>query len=257
MSPHSSYIHHLRERAKELACLYAIDKTLHDKSLSLQRICYEIVRALPQGWQYPGICQVQIEMDNQQFSSPGYYHIHNKMEAIVSVDNQKRGAIRVMYTCADYHFLPQEQELLCTVAGWLGNALFQRELKGVFEPKDQQEVKEPEWEWRWRAAQQMANGCRENKWLIHGIFIIGSVREQTAAAESDIDLIVHIADEEQRTVISAFFDGWQWALGAFAPSKNAYNCLLDVKIFTDEDLLNNPSFAALIQEKNASSTRLL
>ena len=47
----------LHERAKELGCLYKIEELLGDPNRGVEDVFNDVIEAIPQGWQYPEICQ--------------------------------------------------------------------------------------------------------------------------------------------------------------------------------------------------------
>ena len=46
-------IHSLRERAKELRCLYAIDNVLTDRAQAPAKAFEAVLKEIPEGWQRP------------------------------------------------------------------------------------------------------------------------------------------------------------------------------------------------------------
>jgi hypothetical protein len=50
----------LKERAKELNCLYEVEEIMSEPNLPLEEIFRRIVERIPAGWQYPDVCQAQI-----------------------------------------------------------------------------------------------------------------------------------------------------------------------------------------------------
>lgn len=62
----------LKERAKELNCMYQVEEVLGNRRLSLAEIFEEIIRIIPSGWQYPEICRARIVFENKSFQSPDY-----------------------------------------------------------------------------------------------------------------------------------------------------------------------------------------
>jgi len=50
-------LHDLRERAKELNCLYEVQEILGAPGITIEEIFRRVIEALPPGWQYPDICQ--------------------------------------------------------------------------------------------------------------------------------------------------------------------------------------------------------
>ena len=51
----------LKERAKELNCLYSVEEILSKNNISLPEALQKIVNAIPPGWQYPDVCEAIIE----------------------------------------------------------------------------------------------------------------------------------------------------------------------------------------------------
>lgn len=262
MTPYTHSLHHLKEREKELLSLYRIDKILRNDTYTLERMCYEVVSALPDAFQYPGLCEVQIKWDERSFSSPDFGDTGNRVEKPVLVDGEERGSLRVIYRAGEDEraFLPQEEQLISTLAAWLGDAIFKKELRQWFEQQegvgaslnDQPE----EWVWREEAARKMIQGLSPQMPKIAAVYLIGSVRERTAGPESDIDIVVHVKTESVITTLKAYFAGWEEALFAFPPNGIPLKQLVDVHFLTDNDLEKNLSFASMITGVNSQATRL-
>jgi len=262
MIAHTHSLHHLKEREKELSGLYRVDKILRNQSFTLERMCYEVVCALPDAFQYPGLCEVQIIWDERSFSSHNYSDTGNGLEKPVLVDGEVRGSLRVVYRAkkSERAFLPQEEKLLSTLALWLGDVIFKKELRQWFENQEEgigvSEKESEEWEWREKAARKMAEGLPLANLKVTGLYLIGSVRERTAGPESDIDLVVHVNSQTSIASINAYFFGWEHALLAFPPNGITLKRLIDVHVLTDNDLEKNLSFASMISGVNPQSTRL-
>lgn len=110
-------INELKERAKELNCLYQIQELLSDLNLTEEEISKGIIKVIPQGWQYPEICTVKITYRNSVFQSPDYKETSWVLESDVIVQDEKLGNIQVFYTeerpVCDYGpFLKEEKNLL-------------------------------------------------------------------------------------------------------------------------------------------------
>ena len=69
--PSDQLLQILRERAKELNCLYQIEELLANDALSLQEVFEGIIKTIPSGWQYPEICQARIIYDNATYKTGG------------------------------------------------------------------------------------------------------------------------------------------------------------------------------------------
>ena len=88
----------LKERAKELNCLYEVEEIMSKPNLPLEDVFRRIVHTLPAGWQYPDACQARItygdfEAQTQSFrDSPWVQH------ADILVQDEVVGRISVCYT---------------------------------------------------------------------------------------------------------------------------------------------------------------
>ena len=62
----------LRERVKELNCLYGISKLVQDTDLSLREILQGTLERIPPAWQYPEITRARITLAGQAYETPGF-----------------------------------------------------------------------------------------------------------------------------------------------------------------------------------------
>ncbi|MBN2350408.1 MAG: nucleotidyltransferase domain-containing protein [Bacteroidales bacterium] len=141
----------LKERAKELSCLYEVQELLNDRERSLDEVFYEIVKILPQGWQYPDICKAQIIYHGIVYQSYEFKKTKWSLDADIVLQDEVIGAISVFYSerrPAEHigPFLKEEQKLINTIAAQIGSYLLHLQLKSVF--KDAENVvkeTKPEW----------------------------------------------------------------------------------------------------------------
>lgn len=111
--------HELRERIKELQCLYAVARIGQHPELGLEAMLTAIVRTIPQGWQYPDHLQVSLVVDGTdhgQALSP-----IRTMQAPIIMDHEVRGQLTVGYPNEMDHgggvlYLPEEQDLIDRLA---------------------------------------------------------------------------------------------------------------------------------------------
>ncbi len=111
----------LRERVKELTCLYGIAQTVERYGTSLDEILNRTVNLLPPAWQYPQIAQARILLNEKQYLTPGFKSGLQKQTADIVVKGIKRGYIEVVYTekkpiIGEGPFLKEERHLIDTVA---------------------------------------------------------------------------------------------------------------------------------------------
>jgi signal transduction histidine kinase len=116
----------LKERIKELECLYNVSRefTVNETIVAaVQQCCDHITH----GFQFPGHCSAQIELDRKDYFSSNY----NKLGEVKSVlqvqikdaNNNYRGKIEVHYHRKKEKFLPEEKRLLNEIAGKISREL--------------------------------------------------------------------------------------------------------------------------------------
>ena len=131
-------VYELKERAKELNCLYEVQEILNRHDQPLEEIFSSIIREIPPGWQYPDICQAEIQYGEMLFRSPGFIESPWIQSADIIVQDTIVGRISVSYTkempqLDEGPFLREERRLINTIADQLGYFLLHRRLSGFFE----------------------------------------------------------------------------------------------------------------------------
>ncbi len=121
----------LRERVKELSCLYGIVHQVAKADLSLNEILQNIVLLLPPGWLYPDDTAARISFDDMVVASPDFDRVVQRMTSDILVDDAVRGCIEVGYTSRkprldEGPFLKEERNLLNTIARELSFIIEQR-----------------------------------------------------------------------------------------------------------------------------------
>jgi len=121
----------LRERVKELTCLYGIARLVAHAELSLEEMLQSAVELLPPGWLYPKDAAARVVLDVRSFATAGVDEIVQKMSSDIVIDGQKRGFVEVGYTVEkppidEGPFMLEESHLLDTVARELAFAIEQK-----------------------------------------------------------------------------------------------------------------------------------
>ncbi len=111
----------LRERVKELTCLYGIGRIAQVPSLSLPEALQRIVELLPPAWQFPEIACARITLDGRAWTTPGFRDGPRRQTAGLPINGKPRGMVEVVYTeerpeFAEGPFLAEERSLIDTVA---------------------------------------------------------------------------------------------------------------------------------------------
>ena len=87
----------LKERAKELNCLYKVQELLHSRELSQEDIFRGIIKAIAPGWQYPEICQSRIMIRDKEYYSHAYEESKWFLSSDINVQEEKIGELSVSY----------------------------------------------------------------------------------------------------------------------------------------------------------------
>jgi len=111
----------LRERVKELTCLYGIARLASKPEITLEGILRGIVELLPSAWLYPEIACARIVMDGHSYSTPRFREGKWKQSADIVVHEEIRGRVEIFYAekrpdLDEGPFMREERNLLDTVA---------------------------------------------------------------------------------------------------------------------------------------------
>ncbi|MCC7387477.1 MAG: hypothetical protein IT431_01785 [Phycisphaerales bacterium] len=126
--PLDSILASLKERAKELACLYRIDELVGNAGALDADVFEQVVRAIPPGWQFPGICEARLTVGLDRYSTDRFNRAVATMSSPVEVENEPVGTVAVAYTepCPESDegpFLKEERRLIDAVAQRIGHAI--------------------------------------------------------------------------------------------------------------------------------------
>jgi hypothetical protein len=144
-------IRDLRERAKEIKCLYQIQELLSDQKINTEILCKKIVAILPEGFQYPDVCKAKIIFGGKKFFVSKFDETEWELSTNVVIRDEIAGQIKVFYTEErpdedEGAFLKEERKLLDSIAEQFGMQILHKQLKTVFE-EGQLKVKEKKSEW--------------------------------------------------------------------------------------------------------------
>lgn len=112
----------LRERVKELTCLYGIAQIGSDPGVSFESKLIRIVRLLPSAWQYPKHACARVAIDEQVFQTPGFRDGSHRQTAVIRVAGKNRGSVEIHYRdgrslLQRNPFLLEEKNLIENIAG--------------------------------------------------------------------------------------------------------------------------------------------
>jgi DNA-binding CsgD family transcriptional regulator len=115
----------LRERIKELNCLYGIAQLAERYSESIEELLNHLVELLPLSWQYPDITCARIVFDGRTYKSRRFKITAWRQESQVLVYNEPLGEVAIFYLEAraaadEGPFLKEERIMLDEVARRIG-----------------------------------------------------------------------------------------------------------------------------------------
>lgn len=118
-------IHDLRERVKELNCLYGLSRLGNQPFLSVEGLLREAANLLPPAFRYPQATRARIRLGNREFRSSGFCRSRWCIRAPLLVDGRLSGSVEVFSGAGNLvqstsPFLPGEQEMLDAYAVQLG-----------------------------------------------------------------------------------------------------------------------------------------
>jgi hypothetical protein len=124
----------LRERIKELQCLYGAFKLLNQAEAPLDRTLQAVVDLMPGGWQYPESACARLILGDREYRSERYRPSDWKLSAPIVVNKEAVGTVEIAYLdqrpeCARGPFLEEEAYLLEALASLVGQILQRKMLE--------------------------------------------------------------------------------------------------------------------------------
>ena len=117
--------HALRERIKELNCLYGISQMAERHLYSLEDLLEELVGFLPYSWQYPDITCARILFKERTYTSDGFKVTSWRQSSRIYMYHEAVGECAIFYleerpAADEGPFLKEERALLDAVAEQIG-----------------------------------------------------------------------------------------------------------------------------------------
>lgn len=215
----------LRERAKELRCLYRVNEIVSRRGQPPARTFLAVLEAIPDGWQRPDSTGSRIEYLGRSYVGPGYSSAGLSLSEPIRLNQVEVGRIEVSDAFADdagaATFLEEEKELLRNIALRLGEYLEWKHTELLGEMATATDV---HWRWRDRYAEALAASLDADRFGVAGLYLYGSTENGNAGPGSDIDLlIVCCGTETQREWLSHWLEGWSLCLAELALQHTGYD----------------------------------
>jgi signal transduction histidine kinase len=202
----------LRERVKELDCLYAITRLSQRQELALDDILAGAVSIVARAWQYPEITCARVTVGGRSCATPNARKPRRRQLSPIYVRGEAVGRLEVGYLedrpdCDEGPFLREERHLLNAVADHIGRILEARQNEDRLRALSRELIKAQETE-RQRIARELHdNAAQELSMLRMGMETLPERIAECAgeagrdAAESARELCARLG-----TVISSLRD---------------------------------------------------
>ena len=110
----------LKERVKELDCLYHISDIAHQPDLEPREILSRVIEIIPAAMQYPELCSVRLAFDGSSLSTRATAGGDVSINSEIVVNYVNRGVLEAFYSKPEQGetplFLPEEERLLSSIA---------------------------------------------------------------------------------------------------------------------------------------------
>jgi len=128
----------LKERVKELNCLYSLTSVVKDNNLSFDEALQKIITLIPPAWQYPDITCAKITIDGRKYKTKNYKETKWSQVSNIISNNKKIGTLEVYYNeerpeIDEGPFLIDERRLIDAIADLIGKYYDDSKIKREFE----------------------------------------------------------------------------------------------------------------------------
>ena len=124
----------LKERVKELDCLYGLTNIVKNTELSIDVALHKILDLIPPAWQYPNITCARITINNKEYKSKNFRETKWSQVSNIILDDKKIGVLEVYYLekkpqLDEGPFLIEERRLIDAISDLLGKYIGEKKTK--------------------------------------------------------------------------------------------------------------------------------
>ncbi|MCB1182293.1 PEP/pyruvate-binding domain-containing protein, partial [bacterium] len=124
------------ERAKELRCLYEVEKALNVVDRPVAEAMAAVVEVIGPGWQYPEVCGAAVNLEGLSVASASWAESPWRLVTDIRVHGEVVGKLSVCYTAErpdedEGPFLKEEVQLLGSLADRLGHFLLFKKMQSM------------------------------------------------------------------------------------------------------------------------------
>jgi signal transduction histidine kinase len=211
----------LREREKELRCLYRIQQFTLNPSSPLEDVLHQVVDSLGSGWQRPDSTGACIEYFGRLYRGSKYEPSSPQIRESLRLGGREIGHVSISDSCSDFDsdsvdvFLDEERQLLKSVSDLISNFLEWRHLEVLGQRLST--TGHAHWQWREKVVTAMINCFDGNRFGDTEFYLGGSTERGQASHGSDIDIyLYHLGTQEQRELLKLWLEGWSISIAEMA-----------------------------------------
>jgi len=135
-------INALKERLKELNCLYGLTNIVKDRTLSFDEALQKIVNLIPPSWQYPKITCAKITLDDKKYKTKNFKETKWSQISNIISEDKKVGVLEIYYLeekpeIDEGPFLIDERRLIDAIADLLGRFVEEVNMKQQLDKAEQ------------------------------------------------------------------------------------------------------------------------
>jgi len=121
-------LHELKERQKELRCLYEISALLKSIEEPVEDLLHQVLDVIPEGYQFPDICRAKISLGDIVVQHEDFIETELKQSTNITADGEIAGEIQVAYikkikSETEGIFLNEEKKLIDAISNEIGQYL--------------------------------------------------------------------------------------------------------------------------------------
>jgi signal transduction histidine kinase len=133
----------LKERVKELNCLYSISSMVERQDISLEEILLETVNTIPDAWQYPEITCGRIALHDQTYQTDNFRETQWRQSKQIVVAGREIGSLDICYLQRkperdEGPFLKEERSLINVIAERIGEIIERRRAEDALRESEAQ-----------------------------------------------------------------------------------------------------------------------
>jgi signal transduction histidine kinase len=131
----------LRERVKELNCLYAISSLVEKQGISLEEILQGTVDAIPEAWQYPEITCSRILLKDRVFKTENFLVTKWRQSQPILAGHAELGVLDICYLEEkpeqdEGPFLKEERSLIKVIAERVGGIVVRKQAEAALKESE-------------------------------------------------------------------------------------------------------------------------